>query len=258
MRRFAGLNLALACLCAVLMPAGARAADITVFAAASLAGALGEIETSWAMQTGHEAAISFAATSVLARQIEASGGADVFISADRDWMDYLEKRNLIDTRTRENLLGNHLVLIEPASSRTELAVAAHFNLAGALGGGRLAVADTDSVPAGRYAKAALVALGAWTAVGDHLAKAENVRVALEYVARGETPFGIVYTTDALSEPRVRIAGTFPDDTHPPIIYPAALTTDAKPLARLFLAYLNGPRARAVFLKDGFQVLGGPR
>jgi len=258
MRRTYGLAPVVAVLWLALLPVAARAADITVFAAASLADALGEIEKSWTAQTRHEAAISFAGSSVLARQIEASGGADLFISADRDWMDYLEKRNLINSRTRRNLLGNHLVLIEPASSRTELRIVPQFDLAGALQGGRLAVADPDSVPAGKYAKEALTALGAWPAVADHLAKAENVRVALAYVARGETPFGVVYTTDALSEPRVRIAGTFPDSTHAPIVYPTALTKDAKPLASQFLAYLSSPSARAVFAKDGFVVLGAPR
>ena len=258
MRRIFGPAPAIAALCLALLPVAAHAADITVFAAASLADALGEIEKSWAARSGHEAAISFAGSSVLARQIEASGGADMFISADRDWMDYLEKRNLINSRTRRDLLGNHLVLIEPASSRLELPITPHFNLAGALQGGRLAVADPDSVPAGKYGKAALTALGVWSAVADHLAKAENVRVALAYVARGEAPFGVVYTTDALSEPRVRIAGTFPDDTHSPIVYPAALTKDSKPLAGEFLAYLGGPQARAIFIKDGFVVLGRGR
>jgi molybdate transport system substrate-binding protein len=258
MRRRYSAVLAIAAFGIAFSTVAARAADITVFVAASLSDALGEIEKSWAARTGHDAAISFAASSVLARQIEASGGADMFISADRDWMDYLDKRNLINIRSRHDLLGNHLVLIEPASSRIELRIGTNFDLAGALQGGRLAIADPDSVPAGKYGRAALTTLGVWPSVADHLAKAENVRVALAYVARAETPFGIVYTTDALSEPRVRIAGTFPDATHPPIVYPAALTKDARPLAASFLAYLSSPQARAVFLKDGFVVLGDRR
>jgi molybdate transport system substrate-binding protein len=258
MRRISTLASAAAALWLALSPVAACAADITVFAAASLADALGEVEKSWTARTGHDAAISFAGSSVLARQIEASGGADIFISADRDWMDYLEKRDLINARTRRDLLGNHLVLIEPASSRTELPIVPRVDLAAALQGGRLAVADPDSVPAGKYGKEALSTLGVWPSVADHLAKAENVRVALAYVARGDAPFGIVYTTDALSEPRVRIAGTFPDHTHRPIVYPAALTKDAKPLAASFLAYLGGPQARAIFEKDGFVVLGQDR
>lgn len=244
----------LAAMLLLLAPVAARAADVTVFAAASLKDALGEISHTWQAETGHEAAISFAASSVLARQIEASSGADVFISADLEWMDYLDRKNLIDRRSRHNLLGNHLVLIEPASSHAAVIIAPGFDLAGALRGGRLAVADPDSVPAGKYAKAALTTLDIWSSVADRLAKAENVRVALAYVARAETPFGIVYTTDALSEPQVRIAGTFPDSTHPPIIYPAALTREARPAARAFLAYLSGSHATAIFQKDGFVVL----
>lgn len=251
-------RLAVALIFAALLPLTARAADITIFAAASLKDALDEIETSWQAKTGHQAAISFAASSLLARQIEASGGADIFISADRDWMDYLDSRKLINHRSRRDLLGNHLVLIEPASSQARIAITPHFDLAGALGDGRLAVADPDSVPAGKYAKASLTSLGMWESVSNRLAKAENVRVALAYVARGETPLGIVYTTDALSEPRVRIAGTFPDGTHPPIVYPAALINDARPLAKQFLAYLSGAQARAIFIKDGFVVLVGPQ
>ena len=153
----------------------------------------------------------------------------------------------------KDLLGNHLVLIEPASSQLAIKIAPGFDLAGALAGGRLAVADPESVPAGKYAKAALTNLHAWTSVSGHLAPAENVRAALALVARAETPLGIVYTTDALAEPRVRIVGTFPDDTHPPILYPIALTKDAKPLARDFLRYLSEKQARAVFLQDGFEV-----
>jgi molybdate transport system substrate-binding protein len=238
----------------VLTPLAARAADVTVFAAASLSDALNEVGKSWQQRTGHTAAFSFAASSVLARQIENSAGADVFLSADSEWMDDLDSRGLIAHDTRRNLLGNHLVLIAPADSTVKLTIAPHFDLVGALGGGRLAVTDPESVPAGKYAKSALTSLGVWNAVVDHLAQAENVRVALAYVARGETPLGIVYTTDALSEPRVRILGSFPDATHAPIVYPAALLKDANPLAREFLAYLSGPEARAIFAKDGFVVL----
>jgi molybdate transport system substrate-binding protein len=219
---------------------------------------LTEIEKSWAAQTGHAAALDFAASSFLARQIEASGGADIFISADRDWMDYLDSRNLIKHSSRTDLLGNHLVLIEPASSHATITLAPGFDLLNSLQGGRLAMADPDSVPAGKYGKAALTTLGIWSSLADHMAEAANVRVALAYVARGEPPFGIVYTTDALSEPRVRIAATFPDSSYPPIVYPAALTGSAKPLAAEFLRYLSGPRASAIFLKDGFVVLAGPR
>jgi molybdate transport system substrate-binding protein len=241
-----------------LVPSVAAAADITVFAAASLTDALNEINSAWTKETSHSAAISFAASSALARQIEAGSPADMFISADTDWMDYLDHRNLIQRQTRRDLLGNHLVLIEPAASHTRISIVPHFALAAALGGGRLAVADPDSVPAGKYARASLTALGVWDSVANRLAGAENVRLALKYVARGDAPLGIVYTTDAMSEPQVRIAGTFPDATHAPIVYPVALTVSAKPLAREFLSYLTGAHASAVFRKDGFIVLNGGR
>ncbi len=233
----------------------AHAADVTVFAAASLSDALQDISKSYQQQTGHSVVISFAASSVLARQIESSSGADMFISADTDWMDYLDKRGLIAHETRRNLLANHLVLIAPATANIALKIAPHFDILGALAGGRLAVADTDSVPAGKYAKTALTSLGVWNAVVNHLAQGENVRVALTYVARGETPLGIVYTTDAMSDQRVRIVGAFPDNSHQPIIYPVALTKEAKPLAKEFLDYLSGPQAQAIFQKDGFIILG---
>jgi molybdate transport system substrate-binding protein len=238
----------------LVAPVAARPADITVFAAASLTNALQEVGKYYEVRSGHTVAFSFAASSVLARQIEASGGADMFLSADSDWMNYLDARNLIDHRTRGDLLANHLVLIAPAGERVSLRIVPNFDLAGALRGGRLAIADPGSVPAGKYAKTALTSLGVWNAVAGQLAPAENVRVALAYVARGETPFGIVYTTDALSEPGVRIVATFPDNTHAPIVYPVALTKGANPLAREFLVYLASPQARDVFLKDGFIIL----
>lgn len=248
-------SFALAALAALAFAPLAHAADVTVFAAASLTDALNRIGTAWQQKTGHTAAISFAASSVLARQIENSQGADMFISADTEWMDYLDKRGLILSGTRDNLLGGHLVLIAPADSKASLTIAPHFDLAGALHGGRLAVADPESVPAGKYAKAALIRLGVWSTVADRLAPAENVRAALAFVARGEAPLGIVYATDAIAEPRARVVATFPDNTHPPIVYPVALTKDAKPLARDFLGYIEGPDARGVFEKAGFIVLG---
>ncbi len=237
----------------VALSAPALAADVTVFAAASLTDALTEIGKSYQQKIGHTAAISFAASSVLARQIESSEGADVFVCADPEWMDYLQKRGLIQSGTRRNLLGSHLVLIAPADSKLSLRIAPHFDIAGALAGGRLSVADPDSVPAGKYAKASLTTLGVWDSVATHLAPAENVRVALAYVAHGEAPLGIVYTTDAIAEPRVRVIGTFPDNIHSPIVYPVALTREAKPLAREFLGYLEGPEARAIFRKKGFAI-----
>lgn len=239
----------------LLAPAPAFAADITVFAAASLANAMKEIAADYQKASGKSVAVSFAASSALARQIEASSGADIFISADLDWMDYLEKKGLIAPDSRHNLLGNRLVLIAPKDAAAPVAIAPHFDLLAALKGGRLAIANPETVPAGRYAKAALTALGVWDSVAGHLADAEDVRVALAYVARGEAPLGIVYETDAKAEPAVRIVGAFPENTHPPIIYPAALLKDHKPEARGFLRYLSLSEARAVFERNGFTVLG---
>jgi len=233
----------------------AIAETVTVLAAASLTDALGEIGMAYQAKTGTLPSLSFAASSTLARQIEASRGADIFVSADSDWMDYLDNRGLIAHETRRNLLGNHLVLIAPAEARLTLAIASHFDLVGALHGGRLAIADPDSVPAGKYAKTALTTLGVWNSVVDLTVNAENVRVALAYVARGEAPLGIVYMTDAIGEKRVRMVATFPESSHAPIVYPAALTRDAKPGAKDFLDFLSGPEARAIFEKDGFIILG---
>jgi len=237
-----------------LAPLPALAADVTVFGAASLADALKEIAADYQKQSGKQVAVSPAASSVLARQIEASGGADVFISADLDWMDYLDNKNLIQHDTRENLLGNKLVLVAGKNVSTNITIAPHFDLLGALKGGRLAMADPDSVPAGKYGRTALISLGAWNGVVNHVVNAENVRVALAYVARGEAPLGIVYETDAKADSNVKIVGVFPESSHQPILYPAALVKDAKPEARTFLAYLASPAARAVFEKDGFTFL----
>jgi molybdate transport system substrate-binding protein len=153
------------------------------------------------------------------------------------------------------LLGNRLVLIAPTDSKATIKIEPHFDLLGALQGGRLAVADPSSVPAGKYARAALTSLGVWDGISAHLAQAENVRVALEYVARGETPFGIVYATDAQEEKGVSVVATFPDNSHAPIVYPAALMKSAMPEAKAFLTFLEGPQGRAVFEKDGFTFLG---
>ncbi len=244
-----------AALAAFLFAAAPFAAQAqTVFAAASLSDAFKQAGDAYKAKSGQAPVFSFAASSALARQIEASGGADIFISADRDWMDYLDNKGLIAHDTRKDLLGNHLVLIAPAPSSVGLKIAPHFDLAGALGGGRLSVADPDTVPAGKYARSALTSLGVWNTVADRLVQAENVRVALAYVARGEAPLGIVYTTDAMAEPKVKIVGSFPDNSHAPIVYPIALTKDAKPEAKAFLDFLEGPDAAAIFTKSGFIVL----
>jgi molybdate transport system substrate-binding protein len=174
------------------------------------------------------------------------------MSADSDWMDFLQKNNRIAVDSRRNLLGNRLVLIGGSQS-SALTIAPHFDLAGALAGGRLALADPSSVPAGKYGKAALTALGVWDSVADKIAPAENVRVALEYVSRGEAPYGIVYETDAKVDPSVRVMGIFPENSHPPIVYPAALTRTASPQAKELMTFLSGPEAKAIFEKAGFSV-----
>jgi molybdate transport system substrate-binding protein len=239
-----------------LAPIAAQAASVTMFAAASLTDALNEVGKAYKAKTGNDVVFSFAASSVLAKQIEASGGADLFMSADSDWMNYLDKKGLIQHDTRADLLGNHLVVVAPADQSVSLMVDGKFDFAGALHGGKLAVADPASVPAGKYAKASLTQLGAWDAVKDQLAPAENVRAALAYVARGEAPLGIVYTTDAMAEKKVHVVAILPDSTHAPIVYPAALVKDAKPEAKAFLAFLSGPQAHKIFEKDGFVLLGG--
>lgn len=234
-------------------PALGQPRPATVFAAASLTDAMQAIGAAYRKKTGQQVRFSFASSSTLARQIEAGAPAEVFVSADEQWMDYVQARRLIRNDSRKDLLGNRLVLIAPAASKARIRIAPGFNLAGALRGGRLAVGDPAHVPAGLYAKAALTRLGVWNQVEARLAPAENVRAALAYVARGETPFGVVYWTDALSEPKVRIVAVFPESSHPPITYPVALTTAATPAARGFYEFLKRPEARAEFQRLGFSV-----
>lgn len=244
-------------LCALLaVPFSPRAdepvaREITVFAAASLTDVLQEIGASFQADTGIGVRFSFAASSALARQIEAGAPAQVFVSADLEWMDYLADRDLIDAASRVNVAGNDLVLIAPADSAVTLDIAPGFPLAEALGGGRLAVGEPATVPAGRYAKAALTSLGVWTAVEDRLAPAENVRAALALVSRAEAPFGIVYRTDAAVDPKVKVVGAFPAGSHPPIVYPAAALGSSEEGAR-FVAWLTGDSAQAAFRNRGFS------
>ena len=239
--------------------AQAEVRPLLVFAAASLKNALDDIDEAWRRGTGKPTAISYAASSLLAKQIENGAPADLFISADSDWMDYLDTRKLIKPGSRSDLLGNSIVLVASAISTVELTIAPGFALAAALGGGRLAMADPAAVPAGRYGKAALDKLGVWDTVANRIAAAENVRAALLLVARGEAPLGIVYRTDAAVEPGVRIIGTFPPDTHPPIVYPIALTaTSENPDAPALLVYLRGAASRAQFQKAGFTALDEAR
>lgn len=238
------------------LPGSALARPLLVFAAASLKNALDAVNLHYAQLTGHRAVISYAGSSALAKQIAAGAPADLFISANIGWMDYLQRRHLIRSATRRALLGNHLVLVAPRDGPLRhVVVRPGFPLLKLLGGGRLAMAQTNAVPAGIYGEAALKTLGVWSAVESRIAQAENVRAALALVARGEAPLGIVYKTDAAVEPNVRIVGTFPDDTHPPIIYPAAVTAVSRdPQAARFLAYLESAQARPLFARAGFIVL----
>ncbi|MGB5082893.1 MAG: molybdate ABC transporter substrate-binding protein [Burkholderiales bacterium] len=238
-----------------ILPAGARAAGPVVFAAASLKEALDAQILAFEPRVGNGTAASYAASSALARQIEHGAPADLFISADVAWMDYLDERRLIDGGSRVELLSNRLALISPRASSINLAIVPGFSLGEALGRSRLAMADPDHVPAGKYAKAALEALGAWTEVSGRIARSENVRSALVLVARGEAPLGIVYRTDALAERRVRVVAEFPVSSHPRIVYPAAVTASSGSLvARSLLRYLRSPAARAVWEKHGFDVV----
>jgi molybdate transport system substrate-binding protein len=239
--------------------ASAAPRAVLVFAAASLKNALDAIAEEWRRETGKRTTISYAASSTLAKQIENGAPADVFISADRDWMDYLAQRKLIDPKSRVDLLGNRLVLIAPKDSKIDLVIRPGFDIAATLGDGRLAMGDPAAVPAGLYGKAALETLGVWPRIANRIAAAENVRAALLLVARGEAPLGIVYQTDAAAEPGVRIVATFPPETHPPIVYPMALTAaSTNPDAPALAAYLRGPAARSRFEAQGFAVLDPAR
>ncbi|MGF7162535.1 molybdate transport system substrate-binding protein [Rhodoligotrophos appendicifer] len=235
--------------------AGLAQERVTVFAAASLKTALDAVNAACEAEVGERATISYAASSALAKQIEEGAPADVFISADLAWMDYLSDKNLTKKDTEVRLLGNRIVLIAPADSGAAIDIAPNFDLAGLLGDGKLAMANVASVPAGKYGKAALGKLGVWTSVEGDVAQADNVRAALALVATGEAPLGIVYQTDAAAEPKVRILATFPEDTHPPIIYPVAQTARSKDDDTAdFLRCLQSSKARDLFEKQGFTVL----
>jgi molybdate transport system substrate-binding protein len=236
-------------------PAQAQGGDIVIFAAASLKDALDTINIEWQKETGKKATISYAASSVLSKQIEQDAPARIFISADLDWMDYLEQKKLIKAESRVNLLGNRIVLIARKDKAQPIKIRQGFDLAKLVGRGYLAVANVDRVPAGKYAKAALEKLDVWQSVADKLAQSVDVRAALLRVSRGRAPVGIVYQTDAAADPNVTIIGTFPDNTYPPIVYPIALTTKASnPDAAAIYAYLGGAKVTAEFKALGFTVL----
>jgi len=241
---------------AAVSSAPAYADDVVVFAAASLKNALDDVAAAYKVETGKSVSINYAGSNVLAKQIEQAAPADIFFSADLDWMDYLAKHSLIAVDTRRTLLGNEIVLVAPTDSTATATIASGFDLAGLLGGdGKLAMANVDSVPAGKYGKAALTNLGVWDSVSARVVQADNVRAALAFVAKGEAPVGIVYQTDANAEPSVKVIGTFPADSHPPIVYPVALVAASKnPDARDFLAHLESDAAKPAFTGQGFTIV----
>lgn len=248
---------ALLLIVASLAPPVARAQDdagLTVFAAASLKESLDAAASAYQKQAGVPVRVSYAASSALARQIEQGAPADVFFSADLEWMDYLQQRGKLDATTRRNLLGNQLVLVAPKASKVRVELKRPATFLAALGDGRLAVGQTQTVPAGKYAKASLESLSLWNGVKARLAESESVRAALMLVARGEAPLGIVYASDAKAEPAVRVVATFPEESHPPIIYPvAALRSPRSAQATQFVQWLASPAADAIFTRRGFAV-----
>jgi molybdate transport system substrate-binding protein len=242
----------------LLSGAQAQEKAITVFAAASLKNALDEVDAAFTKHTGIKVVASYGASSALMKQIENGAPADIFASADLDWIDYGARKKLIKDDTRVNLLGNRLVLIAPKDSKLgTVVITPGFDLGKLAGDGRIVTGDVRAVPVGKYAKAALEKLGAWAAVAPKFAMTENVRAALTLVARGEAALGIVYATDAKVEPNVKIVGVFPADSHPPIVYPVALTENAKPDALQYLAFLQSRAAKAVFEANGFTFLARP-
>ena len=254
MSKFAFLRTASIALTAAA-PAMAQADEIMVFAAASMTNAMAEIEERFEAATDHDLVVSLAGSSALARQIQQGAPADIFISANPDWMDTLEAEGLVEEGTRFDLLNNSIVLIAAGTEAEPVDIGADLDLAGLLGGDRLAMALVDSVPAGIYGKAALESLGLWDEVETQVAQADNVRAALAFVATGEAPYGIVYATDAVAEDDVTVIGTFPAETHPPIVYPAAdLSNRDTPAESDFLDYLRGPEAREAFERQGFVVV----
>jgi molybdate transport system substrate-binding protein len=259
MHRIAGLFIALTILCgSAFSPASAQDKSLTVFAAASMKNALDDIDAAFTAKTGVKIIASYAASSALAKQIEQGAPADVFMSADTDWMDYAVNKKAINAPSRVDLLGNGIVLIAPKDSSVDnVVIGQGFDLAKLAGDGKIATGDVNAVPVGKYAKAALENLGAWRAAELKFAMAESVRAALTLVARGEAALGIVYSTDAKIEPGVKIVGTFPADSHPPIVYPVAATATAKPGATSYLGFLRTSAAKAIFEKYGFSFLVSP-
>ena len=259
MHRLAGIFLCFTVLFgSAASPATAQDKSLTVFAAASMKNALDDVDAAYTAKTGVKIVASYAASSALAKQIEQGAPADIFVSADTDWMDYATAKKNINEPTRVNLLGNSIVLIAPKDSKIDtVTIGPGFDLAKLAGDGKIATGDVKAVPVGKYAKAALEKLGAWQAAEPKFAMADSVRAALTLVARGEAALGIVYSTDAKVEPGVKSVATFPANSHPPIIYPVAATTTAKADAAEYLAFLRSSAAKTIFEKYGFKFLVSP-
>lgn len=235
-------------------PAAAQE-KVTVFAAASMKNALDNANKAWGAEGGKEVVVSYAASGALAKQIEGGAPADIFISADLDWMKYVSDKKLVKEDTKTNWLGNRLVLVAPKDAAKPVEIKPGFDLAGLLKGGKLAMGEPKAVPAGKYGQAALEKLGVWSSVEKNVALADSVRSALAFVSRGEAPYGIVYQTDAAADPGVAVVGKFPEGTHPPIIYPIAILSESKsPDAAAYLDYLKSAKAAPFFEKEGFTVL----
>jgi len=258
MNRIAGVFAALVVLAGATVSATAQEKTIIVFAAASMKNALDDIDAAYTAKTGVKIIVSYGPSSGLAKQIEQGAPADVFISADTDWMDYAIAKKNISEPSRVNLLGNSIVLIAPRDAKVDnVSIGPGFDLAKLAGDGRIATGDVKSVPVGKYAKAALEKLGSWQAAEAKFAMTDNVRAALTLVARDEAALGIVYSTDAKVEPGVKIVGTFPADSHPAIIYPVAATTTAKPATSDYLAFLRSTAAKNILEEYGFKFLVSP-
>lgn len=244
-------------ICLLVAPSHVLAGDKgpTVFAAASLKNALDAVARDWQEENGQRVVISYAATSALAKQIEQGAEADIFISADQAWMNYIVEQDLIDRDSRFDMVGNRLVLIAPKDSRLKVSLEPSAPLGASLGEGRLAIANVAAVPAGKYAKAALQSLGMWDQVKTKLAEGENVRAALRLVSRGEVPLGVVYASDVKADPNVKVLASFPENSHPPIVYPAARLAGSKsPGSEAFLQYLRSADANRRFAENGFMAL----
>ncbi len=259
MRRLIWCAVLCAALCGLFVDGGsmvnaAETGSMTVFAAASTTNAITDIAKLFEGKKGVKVKHSFASSSTLAKQIDQGAPADVFLSANPKWMNYLAKKKMIDTASRFDLLGNRIVLITPLNSDVKVSIGPKFNLAKLLGDGKLAMGDPDHVPAGIYGKQALEKLEVWKSVEAKVARAKDVRAALALVERGEAPFGVVYATDAAISKKVKVVGQFPEDSHPPIVYPVALVKDkGTPEAKAFLKFLTSPEAEKIFKKYGFSI-----